>query len=263
MTEYGKFNTDTDALKKRILAHDKYSKLDINQWIFQHMYIKEGMSVLDIGCGTGKQTIPIAQMIGDTGRVVAVDISQEALTVLMESAREHMLDKRISTIRHDIDELDRYFTDKKLYGNGFHRVLASYSVYYAKNPQRIFNMIHRILRPGGVFFFCGPSMENNYEIRKFHYSLNKEDVPPDMGAGTFIEKTGQKLARSLFSKVEVSTFQNPMQFDSAEALYNYWSSYNLYDSKLDAAFKAATTEYFNNHKIFETVKRVIGVKAIK
>ena len=52
-----------------------------------------------------------------------------------------------------------------------------------------------------------------------------------------------------------------MQFDSADALYNYWSSYNLYDSRLDAAFKEAANKHFKKNDVFETIKRVIGVKA--
>lgn len=78
-----------------------------------------------------------------------------------------------------------------------------------------------------------------------------------------MEETGQRLAHEYFTRVEISTFQNSLKFDSAEALYRYWSSYNLYDERLDADFKAATTRHFQTHAVFETVKRVIGVKAFK
>jgi ubiquinone/menaquinone biosynthesis C-methylase UbiE len=37
-------------------------------------YIKEGMTVLDLGCGPGFFSIDIAQMVGKSGRVIASDL---------------------------------------------------------------------------------------------------------------------------------------------------------------------------------------------
>lgn len=39
----------------------------------------EGLSVLDLGCGPGRLTIPLAQAVGNQGKVVAVDIQQGML----------------------------------------------------------------------------------------------------------------------------------------------------------------------------------------
>src|SRR6202035_3524193 len=38
-----------------------------------------GESVLEIGCGTGALTLPLAAAIGERGRVVAVDVSEPML----------------------------------------------------------------------------------------------------------------------------------------------------------------------------------------
>jgi ubiquinone/menaquinone biosynthesis C-methylase UbiE len=40
-------------------------------------YIKKGMNVLDIGCGMGFFSLPIARMVGDTGKVVCVDFKKK------------------------------------------------------------------------------------------------------------------------------------------------------------------------------------------
>ena len=78
-----------------------------------------------------------------------------------------------------------------------------------------------------------------------------------------MEETGQRLARKLFKKVEIFTFQNPLRFNSVDALYSYWSSYNLYDQKLAMIFESAAISYFKKHTEFETIKKVIGIRAIK
>lgn len=257
MVEKGKFDSDTQALKERIKSHDKYSLYNINEWIFNHLQLEEGLHVLDLGCGTGKQTLPMAKIIGKDGVIYAVDLSKDALQELSQNAIKDGLRKRIKIINSDLDNI-KGIQDGQL----FHRVLSSYSLYYSKTPEKVMEYVHNIMQPGGVFFFCGPRTGNNIEIRRMHYSLKKEEVPEDK-TGVFMERDSWQLAKKFFSKVERFYFQNPVRFDSAEALYKYWSSYNLYDTKLDSAFKNAANDHFKKNSVFETVKRVIGVKATK
>lgn len=256
--EHGRFNRDAGALKQRIKAHEKYGSSDLNQWVFDHLELAGGLSILDLGCGTGKQTLPLAQIIGDTGRILAVDISQEALDALSHGSKELGLESRISLLCVGLDDLDRH-----LHKQRFDRVLSCYSLYYAQYPQAVIEIVHRSLKPAGILFFCGPAKDNNSELKRFHYALRGERPPAETGGSLFMEETGQQLTRELFASVKVFTFQNRLRFDSSDALYGYWSSYNLYDEKLDADFKTAAAKYFQTHSIFETIKRVVGVKATK
>ena len=77
-----------------------------------------------------------------------------------------------------------------------------------------------------------------------------------------MEVSGQDLARRLFPSVTVTAFENALRFDSANALYEYWRAYNLYDPSLDEAFRKAATRHFGRHADFTTVKRVVGVLAL-
>ena len=51
------------------------------QWIFDPIKtlrgaaIQSGQTILELGCGTGFFTIPAAQLIGDQGCLVAMDVS--------------------------------------------------------------------------------------------------------------------------------------------------------------------------------------------
>ena len=49
--------------------------------------ITGGENVLEIGCGTGALTVPLAAAVGDHGRLVAVDISEPMLGVARQRGR--------------------------------------------------------------------------------------------------------------------------------------------------------------------------------
>jgi ubiquinone/menaquinone biosynthesis C-methylase UbiE len=51
-------------------------------------FVREGMIVLEPGCGMGYFTLPLARMVGQKGRVVAVEIQTKMLSVLERRARK-------------------------------------------------------------------------------------------------------------------------------------------------------------------------------
>lgn len=54
--------------------------------LLANLGLRRGMTVCDLGCGNGFHTILLAQLIGDRGRVLAVDIQPEMLNLLRETA---------------------------------------------------------------------------------------------------------------------------------------------------------------------------------
>src|ERR1700752_4393831 len=53
--------------------------------------LKNGMHVLDVGCGTGNMSCKIAELIGTTGSVVGIDNSAEQLLIAQEQAKKNKL----------------------------------------------------------------------------------------------------------------------------------------------------------------------------
>ena len=58
-------------------------------------YIKEGMNVLDIGCGMGFFSLPTARMVGETGKVVCVDLQEKMIRGLLRRCNKARLAERI------------------------------------------------------------------------------------------------------------------------------------------------------------------------
>jgi SAM-dependent methyltransferase len=229
-------------------AHDRYSSGDFTGWALELLGAGPEDRVLDIGAGTGQQTVRLAPRVRS---VLAVDASEESLAALAEQAPGN-----VRTLAGRFDDLAAAPCDAR-----FERAISCYALYYAEDQQRAVARVRELLEPGGVFVFCGPSFENNGELRRFHWGLADADAPGPTPASTFMEVTGPELCRGLFSTVERFEFTNEMRFDSPDALVGYWSSYNLYDPALEDRFRAAAEEHFAGSDVFVTAKRVVGIRA--
>jgi SAM-dependent methyltransferase len=62
-------------------------------------YVKPGMTVVDVGCGMGYFTIPLARIAGPGGKVIAVDLQQRMLDALVRRAEKAAVADRIDPHR--------------------------------------------------------------------------------------------------------------------------------------------------------------------
>ena len=60
-------------------------------------HVKPGMTVLDVGCGMGFFTLPMARMVGADGRVIAVDLQEKMILSLRRRMTTAGLSARIET----------------------------------------------------------------------------------------------------------------------------------------------------------------------
>ena len=68
-------------------------------------FVKEGMTVMDVGCGMGFFSIGMAKMVGDSGKVIAVDLQQKMLDIMLKRARRAGVAERIFPHRCEPDRL--------------------------------------------------------------------------------------------------------------------------------------------------------------
>jgi|GEM_PF-6114913 len=59
-------------------------------------YVKEGMTVLDFGCGPGFFTLDLAYMVGESGRVIAADLQEGMLEKVRSKIHGTEIEKRIT-----------------------------------------------------------------------------------------------------------------------------------------------------------------------
>ncbi len=249
MSQIGRFDTDTAALRARIAAHERFSSGDMTGWALEQLGAGAGDRVLDVGAGTGQQTLRLA---GSVEVVLAVDASAESLALLAAEAPAN-----VTTLAGRFDELAARPCERR-----FTRAVSCYALYYADDERAVLARVRELLEPGGVLFFCGPSFRNNAELRELHWGAAGREAPGPTPAATFMERTGPSICAELFAEVERMGFENPMRFDSAEALLDYWRNYNLHDPALEEPFAEAARAHFEAHDEFVTAKRVVGIRAV-
>ncbi len=101
-----------------------------------------GMQVLDAGCGPGRITLPAAEAVGASGRVVAIDIQPRMLEKLEGRLRDRDI-TNVETVRAGLG-------DGKLPANKFDVAFLVTVLGEVPDKSAALREIHRSLRPGGV-----------------------------------------------------------------------------------------------------------------
>jgi ubiquinone/menaquinone biosynthesis C-methylase UbiE len=141
----------------RVCPIERAGSLDnrIRRWLqnpqkILRPYIKEGMTVLDLGCGPGFFSIDIAQMVGKSGRVIASDLQEGMLQKLRDKIQETELEERITL--HKCEE------NKIGLSHDVDLILAFYMVHEIPNQEDFFDEIKSILKWDGQVFIVEPPL---------------------------------------------------------------------------------------------------------
>jgi cyclopropane fatty-acyl-phospholipid synthase-like methyltransferase len=125
--------------------------------IFRNL-IKEGMTVMDVGCGMGYFSIGMAKLVGANGKVVAVDLQQKMLDIMQKRAGRSGVADRITAHRCQSDSL------------GIKRpadfILAFWMVHEIGDKDNFFRQLRSILSPQGKILIAEPKMHVTAEALK-------------------------------------------------------------------------------------------------
>jgi len=111
-------------------------------------FLREGDTALDIGCGPGFFTVPMARMVGDRGLVVAVDIQQAMLDRTRRRAERAGVAGRV---RLHLAAADGLGLDVKA-----DFALAVWMAHEVDRLERFFGEILAALEPGGRLLLVEP-----------------------------------------------------------------------------------------------------------
>ena len=111
-------------------------------------YIKEGMTVLDIGCGPGFFTMDIARLVGKSGRVIAADLQEGMLQSLRKKIRKTDVEGRIRL--HKCEENGIGLSETVDF------ITAFYMIHEIPDQEAFLKELRSILNPRGQVFIIEP-----------------------------------------------------------------------------------------------------------
>ncbi|MGB8636059.1 MAG: methyltransferase domain-containing protein [Rhodanobacteraceae bacterium] len=114
----------------------------------------DGATVLDLGCGTGRDVFLLSRLVGEHGRVIGVDMTAAQLQVA-ERHRDYHAAKfghahsNVELLAGDLAELDRL----GIADNSVDVVVSNCVLNLVPDKPRAFAQIMRVLKPGGELYF--------------------------------------------------------------------------------------------------------------
>lgn len=178
--------------------------------------VTAGARVLDVAAGAGGQALAAARRVGDSGQVMATDISPAILTYAAKQAADAGL-TNIETIEADGEASD------ELGGSGFDAVISRLGLIYLPDQVKALRGMRQVLREGGkTSHIVYSSAERNgffsipvsiiRERAKLPAPLPGQPGPFSLGSH---EVLTEKFTAAGFSEVTIETLSAPIRLSSA------------------------------------------------
>jgi len=115
----------------------------------------DGCTLLDLGCGSGRDVYLASALVGPRGRVIGVDMTAEQL----EIARRHResMAKRFGLPEPNVEFHQGFIEDLASLGiadNSVDVVISNCVINLSSHKERVFGEILRVLKPGGELYFA-------------------------------------------------------------------------------------------------------------
>ena len=114
----------------------------------------EGMRILDLGCGSGRDCYVLAQLVGESGFVVGVDMTDEQLFVADRHLEWHQEQfgykhTNVEFIKGYIEKLD----ELDLQDESFDIIVSNCVINLSPDKEAVLKQAYRLLKPGGELYF--------------------------------------------------------------------------------------------------------------
>jgi ubiquinone/menaquinone biosynthesis C-methylase UbiE len=192
--------TDSEELEDAILK--------LKLVLVQKIGVRNGMTVVDMGCGQGGFTASLAKTVGEKGKVFAVDISDEYLAEFMDRLNKHGVKNVVTFIQADAVNLESFLPNESA------DVVASYRfLEELKQPKAMATIVKemaRIVKKGGKIGIVELCTEPKNKAEEAYIRLHRESGDSLFEPPEIVEAMkAAKLADIHVEKVETSIWISP------------------------------------------------------
>lgn len=163
--------------------------------------VAAGKQVLDLASGAGSQTLAAARRVGESGRVIANDISETMLDHVKKNADASGL-SNVDTLLGSAQELE-------FENQGFDSVISRFGLMLIPEPGKVLSKLFAALKPGGkvsVVVFSAPQANPFFVVPMQILLKHAGTSPPPPGAPGLFALAAPGLLEKLFSD---AGFENP------------------------------------------------------
>ena len=153
----------------------------------------DGMTVLDLGCGTGRDVYIASKLVGETGHVIGVDMTVKQIKTAIKYQDEQS--RRFGFNEPNTDFIQGYIEDLQSLGiddNSVDVVISNCVINLSPAKEQVFREIFRVLKPGGELFFS-----DIFADRRIPESLASDPVLRGecLGGALYIEDFRRLMAK--------------------------------------------------------------------
>lgn len=189
------------------------------QWSFERLRLASGLSVLDIGCGTGDDIATMARVVGPTGHAVGVDSSD---AMVAESIRRH---SGLPGVSFQVADAQRLPFEPE----SFDACRAERTLQHVKDPDGAVGEMARVLKPGGRVALIEPDWEG----------LLIEGSDPALSAAIWRSRLDSFRQPRIGRRLRTLLLQHGFVEITAEATASIGTDFNLADRNFELSRAAS------------------------
>ncbi len=246
--------TSSEFLQKRIEIN-KNSINNFEHWSVNTMpKISLHSNILDLGCGTGKQIESFSSLLPKTCNYFGCDISKDSIDLI---EKNYSSLPKLKLINDSFDNINSFVDDNIK----FDLIYSFYALYYTEDVETLIENIYTHLKENGVLWIVMPYKNTNVEIFNILskiYSIDKRVLYSINGFSNDVISIAQEMN---FKDIDISLFENKINFDKEEDLLNYVENTTFYNRKFAKEIREEIHENFINN--FSLTKEVISIKLTK
>lgn len=112
----------------------------------------DGLSILDLGCGAGRDVYILSKLVGENGRVVGIDMTDEQIDVAKKHIPFHT--KSFGFSKPNVEFRKGYIENLEgLADDSFDIVVSNCVVNLSPDKESVLSEVFRVLKPGGEMYF--------------------------------------------------------------------------------------------------------------
>lgn len=132
----------------------------------------KGLKILDLGSGSGRDAFALSALVGESGYVVGVDMTDEQLAIAREHIDYHRdtfgyTQSNVEFRKGYIEKLDETGLDD----NQFDIIVSNCVINLSEDKNAVLQQAYRLLKPGGEMYFS-----DVYSGRRIPEALTKDPV---------------------------------------------------------------------------------------